>query len=172
MINYLGRYLLNLIVIILVQVIILNNINLGGYINPYLYILFILILPVAIPNWILIFTGFFLGIVMDVFLNTPGMHTSATVFLAFLRPYYLRYLAPREGYEPASLPVTSHFGISWFLKYSLITVLSHHIFLFFVEAFTFDHFFVTLWKAIVSSLVTLGIILVAQMFSMNKKRRF
>src|SRR5690554_6639252 len=99
MINYIGKYALSLIAIVLVQVMILNNINLGGFINPYLYVLFILILPIDIPNWFLIFIAFLMGILMDVFLNTVGMHASATVFLGFMRPLYLRYLAPREGYE-------------------------------------------------------------------------
>lgn len=171
MINNIGRYVLSLIAIVLVQVMILNNMNLGGFINPYLYVLFILILPIETPNWILIFIGFLLGILMDVFLNTPGMHASATVFLAFLRPYFLRYLAPREGYEPASLPVPSHFGFSWFLKYVVITVFSHHLFLFFVEAFSFNHFFTTLWKVIVSSLISVAIILLAEMFGMRKGKR-
>lgn len=171
MINYIGRYVLSLIAIDLVQVMILNNINLGGFVNPYLYVLFILILPIEIPNWILIFIAFLLGVLMDVFLNTPGMHASASVFLAFLRPHYLRYLAPREGYEPASLPIPSHFGFSWFFKYVLITVVSHHLFLFFVEAFTFTHFFTTLWKVVVSSLSSIVVILLAEMFGMKKGKR-
>lgn len=171
MINYIGKYALSLIAIVLVQVMILNNINLGGFINPYLYVLFILILPIDIPNWFLIFIAFLMGILMDVFLNTVGMHASATVFLGFMRPLYLRYLAPREGYEPASLPVPSHFGFSWFFKYVVITVVSHHLFLFFVEAFTFAHFFATLWKVVVSSLATIIIILVAEMFGVRKRKR-
>ncbi len=171
MINQLGRYLLSFIAIILVQVLILNNLNLGGYINPWLYVLFILILPVETPKWLLLVFGFITGLIMDAFLNTIGMHASATVFLAFLRPLFLRFLAPRDGYEPGSLPVPSHFGFGWFLKYAIVSVTTHHLFLFIVEAFTFEHFFVTLWKSILSSLVTLMVIMIAQLFSSREKRR-
>lgn len=172
MINNLGRYLFNLIIIILIQVIILNNLNLGGYINPFLYVLFILTLPVDIPDWLLLVIGFFLGLLMDIFLNSLGMHTSASVFIAFLRPFLLRYLAPRDGYEPGSLPIPSYFGFSWFLKYSAISVFAHHLFLFLIEAFTFANFFTTLWKTTVSTLFTLLIITIAMLFGHQKEKRF
>lgn len=171
MINQLGRYLLSFVAILLVQVLILNNLNLGGYINPWLYVLFILILPVEMPNWVLLVFGFFTGLIIDAFLNTIGMHASATVFLAFLRPLFLRFLAPRDGYEPGSLPVPSHFGFGWFLKYAIVSITAHHLFLFIVEAFTLENFFVTLWKTILSSLATLVVIMIAQLFSSREKRR-
>lgn len=171
MINHLGRYLLNFIAIILVQVLVLNNLNLGGHINPWLYVLFILILPVEIPNWLLLVFGFVTGLIMDAFLNTIGMHASATVFLAFLRPLFLRFLAPRDGYETGSLPIPSNFGFAWFLKYAIVSVMAHHLFLFIIEAFTFEHIFVTLWKSILSSVVTIVVIMIAQLFSSREKRR-
>jgi rod shape-determining protein MreD len=171
MINQLGRYLLSFIAIILVQVLVLNNLNLGGNINPWLYVLFILILPVETPNWLLLIIGFFTGLIMDTFLNTIGMHASATVFLSFLRPFILRLFAPRDGYEPGSLPVPSHFGFGWFLKYAVVSVTAHHLFLFIVEAFTFENIFATLWKTILSSIITLMVIMIAQLFSSREKRR-
>ncbi len=172
MINQLGRYILSLVFIILIQVMILNNLNFGGYVNPFIYLLFILILPVEIPNWFLLFLGFFLGIIMDIFLNTLGLHTSATLFISFLRPYYLQAIAPREGYEPNSEPTASHFGFAWFAKYVSIMVVTHHLFLFFVEAFTFSTFFTTIWKVIVSSFTTLIILFIVSMFTRNSKKRF
>ncbi|ASB48847.1 rod shape-determining protein MreD [Alkalitalea saponilacus] len=171
MINNLGKYLINFLVIVFIQVLILNNLNLGGYINPWLYLLFILILPVEIPDWMLLLIGFLTGLLMDMFLNTIGMHASATVFLAFIRPFLLRFFAPRDGYEPGSLPIPSHFGVGWFLKYVSLTVVAHHIFLFYVEVFNFDTPLLTLWKAIVSSVFTIAFIMVAQMFGAMKSSR-
>jgi rod shape-determining protein MreD len=171
MINHLGQYLLSFIAIFLVQILVLNNLNLGGYINPWLYVLFLLILPVEIPNWLLLVLAFVTGLLMDTFLNTIGLHASATVFLAFLRPFLLRIFSPRDGYEPGSLPVPSHFGLGWFLKYTLLAVLAHHLFLFVVEAFSFESFGATLWKTILSTLVTLVVIMIAQLFSSRERRR-
>ncbi len=172
MINQIGRYILSLVFIMLIQIMILNNLNIGSYINPFLYVLFIIILPVETPNWLLLIIGFFIGLIMDTFLNTPGMHASAMLFMSFIRPHYLQLVSPREGYEPGSEPTASSFGVGWFMKYSLLLVLSHHIFLFFVEAFTFTTFFSTLLKAILSSFSTLFVILIASMFGKQSKKRF
>lgn len=171
MINQWIKYLLNFIVLALVQVLILNHLNLGGFINPYLYILFLLVLPVAIPGWLLLLLGFLTGLFMDAFLNTPGIHSSASVFLCFMRPLFLRYIAPRDGYEPGSLPIPSHFGFLWFFKYAVLCVLSHHLFYFLVEAFTFNHILSTLWRVIMSSLFTLLFIMIAQLFGYSREKR-
>jgi len=90
---------------VLVQVWILNNIQLSGYINPYLYIMFLLVLPFEISFWILIPAGFLLGITIDMFMHTPGLHAAATVFAAFVRPGVLSLIAPGDGYEAASVHI-------------------------------------------------------------------
>ena len=73
------------ILLVLFQVLVLNNIQFLGYINPYLYILFILSLPVQMPRWFLLVLAFILGLSIDIFSNTLGMHAFATVFVAFFR---------------------------------------------------------------------------------------
>ncbi|MDG5799504.1 rod shape-determining protein MreD [Marinilabiliaceae bacterium ANBcel2] len=171
MISSLGKYIVNFIIIILAQVLILNNIDFGIYINPFLYLLIILSLPVNISNWLLFTTGFITGLIIDAFTNSIGLHASATVFLCFTRPYILKYFAPRDGYEPGSLPVPSHFGNAWFFKYILIGITAHHFFLFFTEAFTFTDFTTTLSKIVASTIVTSLIIMIAQMFGKRNKRR-
>ena len=95
MIRQLSKYVLHFIVLVFVQVFILNRIELGGYINPYLYILFVMLMPFQTPKWLLLLLGFFLGLTIDLFAHTPGMHSSATVLIAFLRPYVLELIAPR-----------------------------------------------------------------------------
>ena len=101
MIKLLPRYLINFILLVFLQVFILNNIQFSGYINPYIYVLFILILPFEIPSWFLIIIAFFLGLTIDLFSHTVGMHSSATVFMAFLRPYVLKIISPAFVKVPA-----------------------------------------------------------------------
>jgi len=172
MIDNLGRYFLGFIGIMAVQVLILNNLNLGGYINPWLYVLFILVLPLEMPNWLLMITGFFTGLIIDIFLNTPGMHASATVFLAFLRPALLRFFGPHDGYESGSLPLPSHLGFGWFFKYTALAVFAHHLFLFTIEAFSLGNFFFTLQKSIFSSLATLITIFIVILFTVKAERKY
>jgi len=168
MIRYFWRHIGNLFFLVLLQVLILNNIEINGYINPYLYVLFIILLPFETPKWLILFSGFVLGFSIDLFSHTLGMHTFATVFIAFLRPYILKFIAPREGYETGTRPNLKFFGFEWFFKYALILVLIHHFALFYIEAFTFHQFFVTLLRVMLSSSFTLLLILLSQYLTLKR----
>ncbi|MFW5753449.1 MAG: rod shape-determining protein MreD [Marinilabiliaceae bacterium] len=170
MINLLPRYILNFIVLVLLQVLVLNNLQFSGYLNPFLYILFIITLPFQTPRWFLLVLGFITGLTIDIFMNSLGIHAAATVFMTFLRPSILNSFAPRDGYEPGTRPVPADFGFGWFLKYTALMVVTHHLFLFFVEAFSFESFFATLWKSILSSIVSIGFIIIAILFAGGKSK--
>jgi hypothetical protein len=164
MIKYLPRYILTFIILVLVQVLLLNNVQLGGYLNPYIYILFILSLPFETPKWGLLVLGFILGLTIDLFSHTIGMHASAVVFMAFLRPLVLRSLEPRDGYEPETYPSIRDYGLNWYFKYSGILILTHHLFLFYIEIFKLDDFFHTLSRAVLSGVFSLVLILIIKLF--------
>ncbi len=170
MINQLPRYFFNFVVFVLLQVLLLNNLQFSGYLNPYVYVLFIITLPFSTPKWLLLLLGMVTGITIDIFMNTFGLHAAATVFMAYMRPVVLAPIAPREGYETGKLPVPAHYGYVWFLKYTSLMVFLHHLFLFMVEAFTFEMFWSTLWKSIVSSLFTILIILIVMLFARDESR--
>ena len=89
------------IVLILIQILIANNIllNFGEYVNIYVYQLFIMLLPVSTSWWVLLIVSFSLGISVDMFTNTLGLHASTCLLIAFLRPKILAMLAPRDGYD-------------------------------------------------------------------------
>ncbi len=168
MINLILRNIGRFLFLVLLQVLVLDNIQLGGYLIPFMYVLFILLMPFETPGWVLLVTAFLLGASIDLFEHTPGMHASATVFMAFLRPTVLKMIAPREGYEPSSFPRIHFYGISWFLQYSAILVFSHHLFLFYLEVFSFSGFFITLLRIILSSTFTLGLIILSQFLIFRK----
>ncbi len=146
------------ILLVLFQVLVLNNIQFLGYINPYLYILFILALPVQMPRWFLLLLAFVLGLTIDVFSNTIGMHAFATVFVAFYRNGIIKLFTNiEEGNNPT--PSFHTFGVSAYVKYVIVLVLIHHSTLFMLEAFSFTHFWIMLAKILLSSLVTVLLIL-------------
>ena len=171
MIKLLPRYILSFILLVFLQVFILNNIQFSGYINPYIYILYILILPFETPKWLLLVLGFILGITIDLFSGTVGMHSSATVIMAFFRPYVLKVISPRDGYESETLPQLRYYGVNWFLKYSVILILIHHFFLFYIEVFRFSNFFTTFVRVILSSIFTIVLVLISQYFYRKDTRR-
>lgn len=164
MIKVLVQYIFRFVILVLIQVLIFNNIQLSGYINPYIYVLFILLLPFETPGWLLLILGFLLGIAIDLFSDTMGMHTVSTTLMAFMRPFVLNIIAPRDGYETGSNPRISHYGFAWFFKYAAILVTIHHFILFYIEIFQFGGFFSTLLRVILSSAVTLFIIILSQYF--------
>jgi rod shape-determining protein MreD len=162
MINNIVINIFRFIFLVLLQAVILNNIQLGGFINPYLYVLFILLLPFETPKGLLLLLAFLLGLSVDMFANTMGIHASATVFMAFCRPYILKLVAPRDGYEAETLPSIKNLGLRWFLVYSTFLVFLHHTFLFFVEVFRFSEFFMTLWRVLLSSSLTIFLVVLSQ----------
>jgi rod shape-determining protein MreD len=164
MINSIIRYIVIFIILLLLQVLLFNNIQFSGYVNPYVYIMLIMLLPVEIPSWLLLLICFFTGLSVDFFTATPGMHASATLFSGFLRPYILRLISPRDGYEAGATPSMEIYGFRWFLFYSIVIVLVHHFILFYLEVFRFKDFFATLLKVLLSSAITVIFILLAEYY--------
>ena len=162
MIKELQNYVIQFLVLVLAQLLIFNNIEFSGYINPYVYILFILLLPFDIPSSLFLVLAFSEGFIIDLFSGTPGVHSSATVFMAFLRPGVLKLFAPREGYLAGSKPRLANYGFEWFVKYAGVLVTVHHFVLFYLEVLSFDHFMATFLRAFASSVFTLFIIVLSQ----------
>jgi len=165
------KYVWQFVLLCLLQVLIFNNLNLGGYINPFPYIYLLVILPISIGRIPLLFIGFFLGLAVDVFSNTGGIHAAASTLMAFYRPLYLKAQSPREGYELAALPHLKTFGFAWFVPYAVILIFIHHATLFYLEIFRFTEFFHTLLKVVLSSTFTLFFILLAEYLFVSNKRR-
>lgn len=164
MINSILRFVLIFIVLILLQVLVFNNIQFSGYVNPYIYIMFILLLPVEIPAWLLLLFSFTTGIIVDLFSGSPGMHASATVLAGFVRPYVLRIISPRDGYESRSEPSMMNYGFRWFLIYTVLIVFVHHTALFYLEVFRFADFFRTMLRVLLSTIFTVTFIVLIEFY--------
>jgi rod shape-determining protein MreD len=126
--------------------------------------MFILLLPVEIPAWLLLLLSFMTGIILDLFSGSPGMHSSATVLAGFIRPYILRIISPRDGYEARSEPSMLNYGLRWFLTYTALIVLIHHTALFYLEVFRFADFFRTMLRVLLSSIFTIAFILLIEFY--------
>lgn len=164
MIKSFGKYIIRFIILVLLQILVFNNIQLSGFIIPCFYVLFILILPFETPKWSLPLVGFVLGLSIDLYTQTPGIHASATVLMAFVRPFILNSIAPREGYETGTFPTLYYYGLNWFFKYSVILVCIHHFFLFYIEIFRISDFFATFFRALSSSAFSIVFIILSQYF--------
>jgi rod shape-determining protein MreD len=147
--------------LVLLQVLILNQIHLGGFLNPYVYVLFVLLLPISMPKYQVLLLSFLIGITIDWFSNTLGLHAASTLLIGFLRYPVMKLLTIRETEQP-DYPGLKQTGLQWFLTYVSVMVVIHHFFLFYLEVFSFDNFFRTLFRAMLSSVFTVVVILLSQ----------
>ena len=150
----------------------LNHIPpLHRFITPYLYFLFLIWMPFSTGRVGLLITGFLLGITLDVFTQTPGLHASASLLVAYLRPFLINLMVPKDTRELAvgSPSIQTMGSASYILFISLLT-LFHHGWLVFLEWMTFGNFIFFLGKVFLSTLVTLLLILITELIFRPIKR--
>jgi rod shape-determining protein MreD len=134
------RNIVRAIFLLAFQVLVLSQINLGGksfsYISIFIYPLFLMFLPLVTPVWLMMVIGFVYGYIIDIFLNTIGMHTATCVFMGFIRSGLIRFFEPQGGYKEKSSPTRRSMGFVWFLRYASVFMFLHIFFFFSVEEFT------------------------------------
>ena len=162
MLNEITRNTIRFIVLLFVQVLLIKNVELGRFINPFIYVLFIIALPFETPRSLLLILAFIIGLAVDMFYDTLGMHAAASVFMAFCRPRVFRFFSPREGYEVGTQPTIRYMGNPWFISCAAVLIFLHHLVLFYMEVFRSSEFFSTFFKVIMSGLFTLGLCILSQ----------
>ncbi|RZN82411.1 MAG: rod shape-determining protein MreD [Winogradskyella sp.] len=153
--NSLASNIIRFIVLLLAQVTICNNINLLGYINPYIYIIFILLFPVKNNRLLFLVLVFNLGLIVDMFMDSGGIHAGASVFLAFARPVFLKY-AFGTMYDHQNLKFGNS-DIGALIMYVSGCVIFHHLILFYLEIFNISQIILLLKKALFSSIFTVAL---------------
>lgn len=151
---------LRFIGLLLLQVLVIDNIRLGNYIHPYVYVLYILLLPFNIPNWKLLLAGFFMGFAVDLFNGTPGLNAAATVLMAFIRPMVIDAMTRRKDINENDEPSINLMGVPWFLLYSSILIIAHNLCLFMLEAFSIKLINMVILQTLFSVTASLSIILI------------
>ena len=155
--------------LILIQVLLVKNFELGRFINPFPYVLFILWLPFEISSPLLLAISFLTGLSVDLFYSTPGLHASAAVLLAFLRPKIYGLFSPREGYDVGAEPSIASMGFNWMLACYGSLIFIHHLVVFLLEAYRFNEMLSILLRSILSTALSLFICILAQYMVLNKK---
>ncbi len=146
-------YLLRFVLLLFLQVLLFNNLNFLGYVSPYIYLIFFLALPFAFKTSYSMLLGFLMGLVIDIFSNTMGVHTFACVLLCYVRKTWIGLLVNTTNLQQDSLSV-SRLGWLDYTKYILGLILLHHTALYMLEAFGFYAFGYTLLRIIVNTIFT------------------
>ncbi|HCF03998.1 rod shape-determining protein MreD [Flavobacterium sp.] len=160
--------LFRFIILLSLQVIVFNNINLFGFISPFPYILFIILYPVNGNKSGLLVASFLLGIILDMFSNSGGIHTTASLLLAYFRPSIFKF-AFGVSYEYQTIKLNDTLTPERF-SFLLVAVVLHHLVLFIFEAFQFSLLWDILIRTLLSSIVTLIIcIIIIYLIKPNKR---
>ena len=168
--NTLIRNILLFLGLVFLQVMIFDNLRLGNFIHPYVYVLFIMLLPFDTPRWKLIINGFVIGMVIDIFNGTPGLNAAATVLMSYLRPNIINLTTRKSDIEGKTGPSVSEMGLQWFYPYSVLLLIIHNFTLFMLEAFSFHLIGLVLLETLLSVIFSsILIVLIIFIFKPIKK---
>lgn len=141
------------ILLLALQVIIFSRLNLFGFLNPYPYILFILLFPVNGNKAGLLLSSFLLGLMVDMFTDSGGVHATACVTLAYLRPTFFKF-AFGLSYEYQTVKINERLSPERF-SFILISIVTHHLILYLLEVFKFSGILLVLTRTLFTTLFTL-----------------
>lgn len=163
-------HIASLAVFVTMQMLIFSQLNFLEFGFCFVYIGFFLMLPFDMEKLSGLIVAFAVGLIMDIFYQSGGIHIAASVFLMFVRPTLLGLLNPKSGFETGMRMTISQMGWSWYLLYSSILVFLHHLILFSLDAFTFGYIIKVLLYASVSTVFTIATVLAVQMLLFSKVR--
>lgn len=172
MISQLPYIVLQFLLLLAAQVMVFSSVNFSPFVNPYVFPLFILLLPFETPRIVLMVVGFFAGLSLDVFMGSIGMHAASCLLIGYLRPMLISVITPK-GTEFEISPHIFSQGITWFVFYTGISMFIYLLFYFLLEAGTFYNFFLLLLKVVASMAVSVALMIsLLYIFSARRKRRF
>lgn len=170
--NLIIKNIFRFAVMLFIQVFVLSKIPpLHQFVVPYFYYAFILWLPFRIGRTALLFIGFAAGMMTDMFFKTPGLHTAACVLIAYVRPFLVNLLLPKEATDWGNEePSKKTMGPVPYTTYLVMLTLLHHFYLILLEWMQFGSFLYFLGKLIATTLVSLLLISITDLF-LNRKSK-
>lgn len=167
MIERLLTRLIQLVLLAAIQIFICNQIHLFGYATPLIYVAFLLYFPLDSSRSGILVWSFLMGLLMDIFNNTPGIAAASMTFAGLLQPGLLRLMFPKD--TPEEIPPSYHvMGTGNHIKFATLLVLSYCIVFFGLESFSFYDAKELLITMMSSMLLTLFVVLTTEMFRGRK----
>ena len=156
------------VLLILLQVLVFNRISFFGYATPFLYIYFIIKMPIGLNRSAITVLGFLLGFIIDIFCNTPGVNAAATTFAAFISGGIQGLFIMKNDYNDQEPGWTLLGGA--FIKYALLLTFIHHLLLISIEAFSFFNVKLIALRILSSTILTFLLIFALEGFTRKDKK--
>ena len=152
------RQIIRYIVVMILQVFLFNQLQLFGVCHPYIYVLCLLMLPITLPHSVDMLIGAGVGLVMDVFCNSLGIHMAGCILLMFIRPYLIGTLVNDKDRLNEQISIRT-LGMEAMIKYVILLVCLHHLVIFTIAAWSWEHWGFVLLETVVSSFLTILVII-------------
>ena len=165
-------YFLSFIVFVLLQIFVLNKVILWEFVTPMVYMAFIFSLPFQTPRWAVILLGFLLGMTIDFFTGMIGFHALATLIIAFIRPFFIRFISARDEREEHLRPIFYDMRFIWYLQYVFWLTFIHHFVYFFVDILSFHNFLRTITVILSNTACSLICIFLIQILFYKSSKRY
>ncbi|MCM1377294.1 MAG: hypothetical protein NC097_03160 [Clostridium sp.] len=159
------------IIVVLFQVLICNHIALFNVAIPFLFIFFIIRLPISL-NLNLLYTFAFLeGFIVDLFSDTPGINALSCVLLAAVKkPIFFAYV-PRDDKTAYMTPSLYSMGWATYSKYLLSMTGLFCLLNFSIEYFSFASVKEIVIMTAASTILSFILILAADSLIVNNRER-
>lgn len=166
--KYYFRYTIQSLILLLLQVVVMNNIRLFGYLIPIVYLYPLIFLPYQAPRWLTTLLGTLVGVLMDTAMNTPGLNMASATLVGYLRNPLLFALTEHQAIEDLSAPIRPSIYTmkrSKYLLFILLTTAIHITTLLLLEAFSSALFLQMVPHILGSILITCIIFAIFEAFS-------
>ena len=142
-----------------------------GYINPQVYIIFLLLLPLEIKKWVQYLIAFFTGLLIDMFFQTHGIHALSSLIIIFIRPYIVLLL---NGFKPIDgifKPLPGFKDFRWIAFYVGSMAFVHQFLVTLIETFDMSEFFHIIWVTLINTFFTTILIVCIEYLFYSEKRK-
>ena len=169
--NEIVKHFWRFVIFLIIQVLVLNQLEIGFGIQIMVYPLFIMMLPFEINIFLLLGLSFLLGIGIDTFSNTYGLHASSLLLFAYLRPVIFKLFEPRDGYDALAVPDLFSMGFKWFIKSFGILIVAHHLWFFILEMFKLNEILYVLQKTSMSFVISFVLCILMQFILIRRLKK-
>ena len=152
------------------QIFLLKNMGFYDLSTPFIYVLFLLLLPFNIPNLLLYLLAFGTGLTLDSFYDTMGVHATACTILAFVRISFINVSINKDTLDEPE-PSLRNMGLQWFSLYAFLCIGTHHLILFFLESFKLTEISYTFLRAVLSIGFTMVLVLLVEFIFYRRRSR-
>lgn len=153
------KHMASFVMLLLLQVFLFNHINLGGIVNPFIYVYFILLFSFEIPGWLFLISSFLLGLSIDFFSSTYGLHAAASGVMAFSRSFVFQWVRQERDLDATGNPI-KELSMLRFVIYAFLLVMLHHIVFFLLESFKLSMLYQSLKNAFLSGIFSTVLVII------------